>query len=240
VVDGDFGNKTDICVKKFQNDYHLVVDGLVGFKTWTVLQQKFPDYFQEVQNKFLSESDIQKAADLLDVDIATVKAVNSVESNGSGFSGEKPKILFEGHVFWKQLKKHGINPNNHLTGNANVLYSSWVKRYYNQNQHTRLEKAKRIHEISALESASWGLFQIMGCHWESLGYTSVQEFVEKMYRSEGDQLEAFVRYIKVNNLAHYLKDRDWAGFAKRYNGPSYKENRYDTKMAQAYNRFKNS
>lgn len=240
VTDGDFGNKTDACVKKFQREHRLVVDGEVGFKTWTVLQQMFPTYFQEVQSKFLSESDIQRAADLLEVDVATIKAVNSVESSGSGFSGKKPKILFEGHIFWKQLKKHGINPNNHLSGNANILYSSWTKQYYSQNQHARLEKAMRIHEVAALESASWGLFQIMGYHYESLGYASVQEFVQKMNRCEGDQLEAFVRFIKVNNLAHYLKDRDWAEFAKQYNGADYRANKYDTKMAQAYERFSNS
>jgi len=237
LVDGDFGNKTNICVKKFQRENNLVVDGEVGFKTWTVLQQKFPSYFQKVQSKFLSESDLQKAADLLGVDVATIKAVNSVESSGSGFIGERPKILFEGHVLWKQLKKHGINPEKHRRGNANILYPKWTRRYYRQNQYARLEKAKRIDEESALESASWGLFQIMGYHWKSLGYVSVQDFVEKMYRSEGEQLEAFVRYIKVNNLAHYLRDKDWAGFAKRYNGPNYKVNRYDTKMAHAYERF---
>lgn len=239
VTDGDFGNKTDACVKKFQRENNLVVDGEVAFKTWTVLQQMFPTYFQVAKSKFLSESDLENAANLLDVDVATIKAVNRVESSGSGFSGDKPKILFEGHVFWRRLEKHGINPRKHLKGNADILYHRWTRRYYKQNQYARLEKAERVDKASALESASWGLFQIMGYHWRSLGYASVQEFVDKMYKSEGDQLEAFVRFIQANNLAHYLRDKDWAGFARRYNGAGYKANKYDTKMARAYERFSN-
>ncbi len=36
-VDGDFGSKTEKAVKEFQKDFSLVVDGIVGFKTWAML-----------------------------------------------------------------------------------------------------------------------------------------------------------------------------------------------------------
>ncbi|MEA2028443.1 MAG: N-acetylmuramidase family protein [Campylobacterota bacterium] len=237
VVDGDFGNLTVSCVKEFQRNNGLIADGIVGGKSWIVFQQKFPEHFGVVQSKFLNETHLQKAADTLGVNVATVKAVYKVESNGKGFVGDRPKILFEGHIFWRQLKKHDLYPPNYVRGNENVLHSRWSRRYYGQNQYARLEKAQKIHKDAALESASWGLFQIMGFHWKSLGYASVQEFVDKMYESEGEQLMAFVRFIQVNNLTRFLKVRDWAGFARRYNGPGYKANRYDVKMARAYRQY---
>lgn len=36
-VDGIFGLQTEATVKRFQKDYNLVVDGIVGDKTWTRL-----------------------------------------------------------------------------------------------------------------------------------------------------------------------------------------------------------
>ena len=36
-VDGDFGTKTEKAVKDFQTDFSLVVDGIVGPKTWAAL-----------------------------------------------------------------------------------------------------------------------------------------------------------------------------------------------------------
>ena len=34
-----------------------------------------------------------------------------------------------------------------------------------------------------------------------------------------------------------LQKQDWATFAKLYNGPAYKKNNYDSKLANAYARY---
>jgi hypothetical protein len=79
----------------------------------------------------------------------------------------------------------------------------------------------------------------MGFHWQHLGYASAAVFSEAMHRSEGEQLEAFVRFIKKDAALHQaLKDRNWPAFAERYNGPAYARNQYDTRMATAYERFR--
>ncbi|HAZ46042.1 MAG TPA: peptidoglycan-binding protein [Cyanobacteria bacterium UBA11369] len=39
VVDGDFGAKTEAAVKAFQKDRDLVVDGVIGAKTWQALME---------------------------------------------------------------------------------------------------------------------------------------------------------------------------------------------------------
>ncbi len=239
-ADGAFGPMTETAVMDFQKKSKLVADGIVGQKTWRTLLSEEPENPAELKSRFLSESDLNSVAKDLGVELAVIKAVNEVESSGQGFSGDKPKILFEGHVFWRQLKKHDLDPNSYVDGNENILYSKWTREHYfgGAREHDRLEKAKKIHENAALESASWGLFQIMGYHWETLGYKSVKEFVRLMNKSEGEHIKAFGRFILANNLAKYLKSRDWANFAKRYNGPGYKTNKYDEKLERAYNKYK--
>lgn len=240
VADGAFGPMTEAAVMDFQKKNKLVVDGIVGQKTWRTLLSEEPENPKVLKSRFLSESDLISVADDLGVELAVIKAVNEVESSGQGFLGDKPKILFEGHIFWRQLKKHGLDPNTLKDGNENILYSRWTREHYfgGEREHERLNKAKKIHEKAALESASWGLFQIMGFHWDSLGYKSVKDFVKLMNKSEGEHLKAFGRFVLADNLTKYLKEKDWAGFARRYNGPGYKTNKYDEKLARAYNKYK--
>ena len=99
-----------------------------------------------------------------------------------------------------------------------------------------------IDPSAALRSASWGLFQILGLHADMLGYLSVQDFVVAMTRAERDQLDAFGRFISVTRyrgkpLLAWLQAHEWASFAAGYNGPGYARNRYDSKLAQAYQGF---
>lgn len=61
----------------------------------------------------LKDIDIKHAADLIQVEPAVIRAVLEVEtSNKGGFidKTDKPVILFEGHIFWKQLKQRNIDP----------------------------------------------------------------------------------------------------------------------------------
>jgi len=191
--------------------------------------------------KKLKESDLQEAAKDLRIDLACIKAVIEVESSGGGFlSNGKAKILFEGHVFWRQLLKRGIAPERFASNNRNILYNKWTRSHYLSGwaEYRRLQKAKLIHKEAALESASWGMFQIMGFNYRLAGYKSVEQFVQSMERSEKGQLEGFINFIKNKGLVKKLQRRDWAGFAKSYNGPGYKKNKYDTKLANAYRRHK--
>ena len=180
--------------------------------------------------KTLRECDFITAAKLLNCEVAAIKAVAEVESAGGGFLNDgKPKILFEGHEFYKRTNgKHGV---------SNISYPKWISTYYNQNQYERLDKAAKLDRTAALESASWGKFQVMGYHWKSLGYVSLQAFINAMYSNETEHLMAFVKYVQVNGLADELRRKDWAGFARGYNGPSYAKNKYDVKMANAYKKY---
>lgn len=184
----------------------------------------------------LTENDYTKAANALGVEVAVIKAVVKVESRGSGFlpTGE-PVILFERHWMYKLLKrKTGKEPT--LTDVCTPKAGGYVG---GAGEHGRLNKAVSVDRECALQSASWGLFQIMGFHWQTLGYTSLQEFINAQYKSEAAQLDTFIRFIKVNpGIKNAMVAKDWAKVARLYNGPSYAENFYDTKLQAAYNTFK--
>lgn len=239
-----FGKMTESAVKDFQSKNRLVIDEEVGLKTWTVLLEKTKPA-QTLRSKFLEENDLIDFSKKYGVALAAIKAVNEVESSGKGFFVDgRPKILFEGHIFWRQLKERGINlASLSKISNEDVLYRSWTRKHYpGTNEYTRLEKVSTLTpdpkvKEAALASASWGSYQIMGFHALKLGYATVHAFVDEMYIHEGNQLEAFGRYISTFGCLTHLKNKDWAKFAKCYNEPAYAENKYDIKMAKAYEKY---
>ena len=186
----------------------------------------------------LTDEDFSSAANTLGVESATIKAFAQVESAGSGFDSEgHPKVLFERHVMYRRLKdKCGAMFADDKAARYPDLVNSAPGGYgKGSQQKIRLESASKIDRDCALESASWGAFQIMGMHWKALGYPTLQAFINAMFKSEADQLEAFVRFVKRDSsLVRALKDNDWDAAARIYNGPSYKKNRYAEKMADEY------
>lgn len=223
-------------VVDFQQKSQLDADGIVGYRTWESLF-----FTGRPTTERLTEEDFVLVARLLDVEVAALKAVQQVETGGKGgfFSPGKPAILFEGHIFWNQLKKRNIDPESHVKGNENILYPKWEKGHYKggMGEYDRLEQARKINHEAADASASWGMFQIMGFNYAACGEKSVSSFVKAMCASECSQLILSARFIKQSGMLPALQAKDWAEFARRYNGPAYKENRYDEKLAKAYQKF---
>ncbi|WP_109217559.1 N-acetylmuramidase family protein [Klebsiella pneumoniae] len=189
----------------------------------------------------LTEKDYQRAANQLGVPIAAVKAVASVESNGGGFlSDGRVKVQYEPHVMYQRVKlKFGqARADKELKAHPDLLAlkpGSYQK--LDQEDKDMDRAATLIDRQCALESASWGAFQIMGYHWKTCGYPTQQAFINAQY-SDAGQLDTFVRFVNADvRLVRALQRRDWAGFASVYNGPGYKANKYDTKMASAYAQF---
>lgn len=183
-------------------------------------------------NPFLTEQDFADAADKLGCSIAVIKAVCHVEAPRGGFlpSGE-PTILFERHQFSKRTGRKFDISHPHISNPKPGGYKG------GQAEHDRLAEAVALDREAALESTSWGKFQIMGFNYAPAGFESLQAFINAMYQSEGRQLDAFVSFIQHEGLASFLRNQQWAAFAKRYNGPNYAINSYDTKMAAAYKAF---
>lgn len=160
-----------------------------------------------------------------------LEAVAQVESYGAGFINGEPKILFEPHVFWRELVRKGINPRNYTKGNEDILYAKWRRGGYGlySEQHARLRRAVAIDRDSALMACSWGAFQVMGENWHDLGYNTLQDFINDAYTEEG-QVRLFVRFIKANHLIDELEREDYNSFALQYNGASAAKNNYANKM----------
>lgn len=191
-------------------------------------------YVREKPTLKLNEHDYQNAATLLGADVATIKAVASVESDGGGYLEDgRLKILFEGH--WFSRFTEGKYDKSH----PSISHKEWTKSHYigGAGEYNRLSQAEGLNKDAAWKSTSWGKFQIMGFNHQAAGYPTVEGFVNSMKESESKQLQAFIKFLQTKKLDGYLKSKDWASFAKGYNGPKYAENKYDIRLSQAYKAF---
>lgn len=187
--------------------------------------------------KFITDAEIASKAKEYGIEEAALRAVMDVECKGRGFNDDgTPVILFERHKFY-----YGLIAINWVTkakewykAYPDICNPTWGGYGKESEQHSRLARACKLNRDVALESASWGLGQVLGSNWKDLGYTSLQSFINAMYKDEVSQLDAMCRFIKHNGLIKYIQNKDWAKFARAYNGPKYAENKYDTKLAAAY------
>lgn len=191
-------------------------------------------------SKKLTEAQIQAQASKLGIEVAALKAVIEVECKGSGFNVDgTPVILFERHVFRQRLIVNGkaAAADKAMRERPDLCNKTMGNHGLYSAQHGRLNAAAQYHRESALESASWGIGQVMGYHWKALGYPTLQNFINAMYCDEASQLEAMCRFIVTNKLINALKNKDWKAFARGYNGPAYARNSYDVKLGNAYKKW---
>jgi N-acetylmuramidase len=101
----------------------------------------------------------------------------------------------------------------------------------------RLNRAILKDRAAALQSASWGLGQIMGVNFVKAGFEDVEDMVAAMSDSEDRQLMAMANFLTGTKLASFLRGHDWASFARGYNGSNFAINRYDVRLNSEYQRF---
>lgn len=181
----------------------------------------------------LSAAGFLSATTRLGIDAATLWAMLQVETAGFGcLPDRRPQILFERHIF------SGLTGGRFDASNPDI--SNPVAGGYGPGgaaQYGRLAEAVGCDQDAALQSASWGLGQVMGENFAVAGYASVEDMVTSMCASEDGQLSAVVGFIVSKKLAASLQAKDWTNYALHYNGPSYAKNHYDTRLAAAYTRL---
>jgi len=188
----------------------------------------------------LSDADYVRAAKELGVEVAAIRAVAEVEAAGAGFLPDgRPAVLYEAHIFHKHTK--GAHAHGKDRRGVALSSAKWDRSLYGASgahQHDRLEDAAKLDDLAAKKSCSWGTFQILGENYKAAGCSTIDGFVAMMNSGAPAHLDAFVAFIKANNLDGALRAKNWAAFARGYNGPGYAQNAYDKKMAKAYARWK--
>ncbi|TIP06659.1 MAG: N-acetylmuramidase family protein [Mesorhizobium sp.] len=180
----------------------------------------------------LGDIDIPRIGSEIGVGEDELHAFMDVEAAGSGFDHmNRPKMLFEPHVFYGMLGKGAKRDAAVAQG---LAYPKWGERPYPSDSYPRLIKAMAIDETAALKSASWGLTQILGRYHADIGYATPQEMVEEFANHEAEHLEATVKLLKVWKVDDDLRAHRWAIVAQTWNGPGYRKNRYDTKLEAAF------
>lgn len=181
--------------------------------------------------KRLNDTDLPKLGHLILVSEDEIHAFIDAETRGSGFDSQgRPKMLFEPHIFYREL---GAGPERDKAVALGLAYSRW-KRDYPKDSYPRLEEAMKIDEDAALRSASWGLGQVMGFNCKLAGYPTAKAMVLDFMEDEENHLLASVNFIISARLDDELRNHDWHGFARGYNGAGYKKNGYHTVLANSY------
>lgn len=182
----------------------------------------------------LTATDWSGAAWFLDCEVEAIQAVGEVEAPRGGYLEDgQVTILFERHVF------HRLTKGKHSSARPDISNPTAGGYKGGAAEHERLAAAVGLDREAALQSASWGRFQIMGFNWKRTGHESLQEFINGMIRGgEAEHLRSFCCFIRSDGeLLQALQDHDWSGFARAYNGPAYARHDYHGRIARAYQKI---
>jgi peptidoglycan hydrolase-like protein with peptidoglycan-binding domain len=177
----------------------------------------------------LHSDGLAAAAAHIGVAPAVLWSVVVVETAGCGFLPDRrPTILFERHIFSTRTKRRFDASHPGISGPAGGYGPAGVHQY------ERLEEAVACDRLAAIESASWGLGQIMAFNAGSAGFHDAEDMVSQMMRGENEQILGMASFMRASGMHLQLQRRDWTAFARRYNGPAFANNRYDEKLAAAH------
>lgn len=159
-----------------------------------------------------------------------------VESSGQGFDTATGKIIIQFEPVW--FRRHEpFAPSGAWSINK-------VERQ--AKEWAAFNDAWSINPESAMKSTSIGMGQVMGFHFERLGYKTVGEMWDDAKRGEERQIHQMAEFINTDRkLWTAIRTKDWHTVALRYNGAKYQElaikwgrTPYNISMAEAYARHK--
>jgi peptidoglycan hydrolase-like protein with peptidoglycan-binding domain len=236
VTDGNYGAVTFAAVVKYQKANGLTADGIAGPITLEKIGMITPAVAAD-HNRVLGKADYIKAANELKCPPEMVHGLGLKETKSQPFLKDgRTVILYERVWFYKLIADKALRDKLVVTDRA-ICYPTLKKktnpdpidRYVGgAGEYDFLNRARQYDENAALQSASYGQFQVMGFNALKMGYSSVNEFVQLMNVDVYQHLEALVRFIEATPAAlKAIRIKDYAGLALAYNGPAYALNNYD-------------
>ncbi len=155
----------------------------------------------------LSSDGLATVASNLGVHAPEVWTVLAVETSGCGYLPDRrPQILYERHIFHRLT--NGQYDDGDISDPSPGGYGP-----AGAPQYDRLARAIAKDRSAALQSASWGIGQIMGMNYAAAGFQNVEAMVAAMSDSEDQQLAAVGSFLSSEGLAASLRAHDWASFA---------------------------
>lgn len=183
----------------------------------------------------LTDEDFKLVSQELGVEVAAIKAVVLIEAGSQmkGFFAPGVPVINFDRSLYNQFRNKAKNK----AGSKGEKVPPGLSGY-GLREWTQLVSARKVNCEGANLGTFWGMFQIGGFNYKLCGCESVQEMVELMSKSELEQLELFAAFIRNAGMLQALRDKNWAAFARKYNGASYARRGYHTRMANAYSKFK--
>lgn len=162
--------------------------------------------------------DVAAAANVYRIDLPGVRAIMDVESKNRGFDSKgRPLILFEPHVFYRELE----GAERARAVREGIAYPSWGQQPYPKGQdaqYKRLSRAIAINEEAAFRSISVGMGQVLGENYEIAGCRSAVQMFEEAKESEANQLRHMMNFCKAKGLVPKINAHKWLQVASVYNG----------------------
>jgi len=179
----------------------------------------------------LSSEGLAAVAANLGVHAPEIWTVLAVETSGCGYIPDRrPQILYERHIFHRLTE--GRYDDGDLSAPSPGGYGP-----AGAHQYDRLTAAITRDRSAALQSASWGIGQVMGENYSLAGFQDVEDMIAAMSESEDRQLVAMGNFLTGSRLNISLQAHDWTSFARGYNGANYVVNRYDVRLNSEFHKY---
>jgi peptidoglycan hydrolase-like protein with peptidoglycan-binding domain len=237
-LDGALGERTRDAVNTFLFREGTVQTGTVNDELFMRLEAALTAWKDVTPDQLIAErigpptpDEYRAAAARLGIDGPTLMAVRKVEAGSvTGFTPDRhPLIVFESRMFSRLTKGRFDQSHPHLTSPRPIT------SYGHGGGWKALEEAYTLDPDAAYKATSFGVFQVTGINHQRVGFETVGEYARFMAKSEANQVEVWARFLERQGMLESLRKHDWAGFARRYNGPAALRNGYVERLEAAYN-----
>jgi hypothetical protein len=179
---------------------------------------------------------IKQTAKDFDIEWQMGAAFVKVESPGRGFDEVTGKILIQFEPAWFRRNAPYAPSGAWSVNGVERQKAEWVA----------FNNAFSIDKESAMLSTSIGVGQIMGFHYERLGYKTVGEMWDDAKKGEHRQIWQIFQFIATDiSLLTAVRSRYFSTIASLYNGAGYKKQAirlgitpYDEQLKTAYYLYK--